>query len=56
MSIENNYGNFNRTQAKQYIDKWKDENKTIVFTNGCFDIIHRGHVEYLKQAKELGDI
>jgi rfaE bifunctional protein nucleotidyltransferase chain/domain len=28
----------------------------IVFTNGCFDIIHRGHVEYLEDAKALGDI
>ena len=32
------------------------EGKKIVFTNGCFDIIHRGHVEYLQKAKELGDI
>ncbi len=31
-------------------------NKKIVFTNGCFDILHRGHVTYLKKAKELGDI
>ena len=45
----------NQIQAKQFINKWKDENKSIVFTNGCFDIIHRGHVEYLKQSKELGD-
>lgn len=30
--------------------------KKIVFTNGCFDIIHRGHVEYLNEAKKLGDI
>jgi rfaE bifunctional protein nucleotidyltransferase chain/domain len=30
--------------------------KTIVFTNGCFDIIHAGHVQYLEQAKALGDI
>lgn len=30
--------------------------KSIVFTNGCFDIIHRGHAVYLKKAKELGDI
>lgn len=28
----------------------------IVFTNGCFDILHRGHVQYLKQARALGDI
>ncbi len=30
--------------------------KKIVFTNGCFDIIHRGHIEYLMQAADLGDI
>ena len=34
----------------------KSENKKIVFTNGCFDILHAGHVEYLKKAKEFGDI
>src|SRR3989338_11563833 len=30
--------------------------KTVVFTNGCFDIIHAGHVRYLKKARSLGDI
>ena len=30
--------------------------KKIVFTNGCFDLIHYGHINYLKKAKELGDI
>ncbi|HEX37606.1 MAG TPA: D-glycero-beta-D-manno-heptose 1-phosphate adenylyltransferase [Candidatus Cloacimonetes bacterium] len=30
--------------------------RKIVFTNGCFDLIHRGHVEYLNEAKKLGDI
>jgi rfaE bifunctional protein nucleotidyltransferase chain/domain len=34
----------------------KAEKKRIVFTNGVFDIIHRGHVEYLNEAKKLGDI
>ncbi len=29
--------------------------KTLVFTNGCFDLLHLGHVRYLRQAKELGD-
>ncbi|ACO04292.1 MAG TPA: D-glycero-beta-D-manno-heptose 1-phosphate adenylyltransferase [Persephonella sp.] len=38
------------------IESWKREGKKIVFTNGCFDIIHAGHVDYLKKAKELGDI
>jgi rfaE bifunctional protein nucleotidyltransferase chain/domain len=31
-------------------------NKKIVFTNGCFDILHRGHVDYLSRAKDLGDV
>jgi rfaE bifunctional protein nucleotidyltransferase chain/domain len=36
--------------------KWKNEKKTIVFTNGCFDLIHRGHAEYLAKSAEKGDI
>ena len=46
----------NKSEAKKIINKWRSENKTIVFTNGCFDIIHRGHVEYLQETKMLGDI
>ena len=34
----------------------QEKGKIIVFTNGCFDILHRGHVTYLNQAKELGDL
>jgi D-beta-D-heptose 7-phosphate kinase/D-beta-D-heptose 1-phosphate adenosyltransferase len=34
----------------------QSQGKKIVFTNGCFDIIHRGHIEYLRQALALGDI
>lgn len=35
---------------------WRREGKSIVFSNGCFDILHRGHVEYLSKAADLGDI
>ncbi len=38
------------------VKKWKEEGKKIVFTNGCFDIIHAGHVDYLEKAKQLGDV
>lgn len=33
-----------------------NQNKKIVFTNGCFDILHKGHVAYLEEAKKLGDL
>ncbi|MHB1546326.1 MAG: D-glycero-beta-D-manno-heptose 1-phosphate adenylyltransferase [bacterium] len=41
---------------KKEISKLKNERKKIVFTNGCFDIIHAGHVSYLNEAKSLGDV
>jgi len=45
-----------RTELVKLRSEWKHQRKKVVFTNGCFDIIHRGHVEYLTKAKELGDI
>jgi len=38
------------------VERLKSENAKIVFTNGCFDILHLGHVRYLKEAKKLGDV
>ena len=38
------------------LKKHRENNDKIVFTNGCFDILHRGHIEYLAQASDLADI
>ena len=35
---------------------WKQQGKTVVFTNGCYDLLHPGHVRLLEQARSLGDI
>ena len=35
---------------------WKEEGKSVVFTNGCYDILHPGHVRLLEQARSLGDV
>ncbi len=43
-------------ELKTLVENLKKEGKTIVFTNGCFDILHAGHVDYLEKAKSFGDI
>ena len=44
-----------RNEMKSIVDKLRNEGKEIVFTNGCFDLIHVGHIRYLQKAKKLGD-
>jgi len=43
-------------QAKIIVDQAGKENKTVVFANGCFDMLHVGHVRYLEEAKAFGHI
>lgn len=42
-------------QLLQKVNTWKRQNQKIVFTNGCFDLLHAGHVTYLEAAKKRGD-
>jgi rfaE bifunctional protein nucleotidyltransferase chain/domain len=46
----------NWDELRQTVDRLRADGKKIVFTNGCFDIIHIGHIRYLKKARVLGDV
>lgn len=43
-------------EAKQLREQWAAQGKKVVFTNGCFDLLHPGHIKYLNDAKALGDV
>lgn len=45
-----------KEKAAEKLQAMRDLGKKIVFTNGCFDILHPGHVDYLSQARDLGDV
>lgn len=45
-----------RNELKRETGALRELGKRIVFTNGCFDILHVGHVRYLREARELGDV
>ncbi len=42
-------------ELQQNRERLRAEGKTVIFTNGCFDLLHPGHVRYLQQARDLGD-
>ena len=46
---------FNKRILTEKIIEWKEKGLKVVFTNGCFDILHAGHVDYLNKAADLGD-
>lgn len=45
-----------RESLKKITGRLRAERKIIVFTNGCFDLLHAGHIQYLEQARKLGDV
>lgn len=44
-----------RDQAVALAEQWHTEGRQLVFTNGCFDILHLGHIDYLEKARQFGD-
>ena len=46
----------NNEELRRILAVWRFLSKKIVFTNGCFDILHKGHIDYLSKAADLGDI
>jgi len=43
-------------EAKKRRNSWKKQGEKVVFTNGCFDLLHPGHIQYLNDARALGDV
>jgi len=44
-----------RSQLREQVKAWQNAGEKVVFTNGCFDLLHIGHVDYLEKAASLGD-
>ena len=50
------YSTAQRSTLNSQLSIWRTQGLRIVFTNGCFDLLHRGHVEYLAKASDKGDV
>lgn len=55
VNLNQNHKIFDLISLENVLKTWKTKNRKIVFTNGCFDILHAGHVSYLEKAKREGD-
>lgn len=49
-------GSLDLSRLTSFVEQHRREHRQIVLTNGCFDILHRGHIAYLEQARRLGDV
>ncbi|HEY2016387.1 MAG TPA: adenylyltransferase/cytidyltransferase family protein, partial [Bryobacteraceae bacterium] len=47
---------YSRAELVEQRKRWKQEGRTVVFTNGCYDLLHPGHVRLLEQARSLGEV
>jgi rfaE bifunctional protein nucleotidyltransferase chain/domain len=47
---------YNRAELVAARARWREQSKTVVFTNGCYDILHPGHIRTLERCKQLGDV
>jgi rfaE bifunctional protein nucleotidyltransferase chain/domain len=47
---------FSLEALKPIVAQFRENGKTVVFTNGCFDLLHVGHIRYLEAAKQMGDV
>lgn len=56
MQLEGNFGVIDEATLLEILPKFRSLGTKIVMTNGCFDILHSGHISYLEQAKQLGDL
>ncbi len=56
MKRKNNPKVLGRASLRRIVGRLKRKGKKVIFTNGCFDILHYGHVQLLERAKKLGDI
>ena len=45
----------NTSSLQKTLNKWRVEKKSVIFTNGCFDVLHLGHIKLLSESRKLGD-